>query len=160
MAGTACIYIYDESLFQGRQMTAKLVELVNKEFKALETTDDLNACGEKRPLEVNLYNNTQPGLYLLDIWSNPGETGTLTVKAHEITKGTPLSEYRLLEHQVKVYGCPQIDVSFNSQIDFTIFEGNWDQYYGACFELWFKPDSGAPERKLWSGNYRIQGWQR
>ena len=160
MAGTASIYIYDESLFPGRQMTAKMVALVNREFEALETIDDLSTFGEKRPMEVKLYNNTQPGLYLLDIWCIPGETGTLTVKAHEITKGTPLSEDRLREHQVKVYGCPQADVSFNSQIDFTIYEGNWDQYYGAQFELWFKPDSGAPERKLWSGNYRIQGWQR
>ena len=160
MAGTARIFIYDESLFPGRQMTAKMVELVNREFEALEHTNDLSVFGEKRPMEVKLYNNTQPGLYLLDIWCNPGETGILMVRAKEITKGTPLSETRLPEHQVKVYGCPQADVSFNSQIDFTIFEGNWDQYYGACFELWFKPDSGAPERKLWSDNYRIQGWQR
>ena len=39
-------------------------------------------------------------------------------------------------------------------------EGNWDQYYAARFELWFRPDSGAPERKITEKVFRIQGWQR
>ena len=160
MAGSARVYIYDESVVLGRQMTVKMLELVNREFEALETENDMSAYDEKRPLTVKLYNGMQGGMYLLDIWCNPGETGTLSVRAQEITKGTRLSEDRLKEHQVKVYGCSQTDVSFHSQIDFTIYEGNWEQYYGARLELWFTPDSGAPARQIWAENYRIQGWMR
>ena len=159
-SGSARIYIYDESVVSGGQMTVKMLELVNKEFEALEKENDMSVYGEKCPLTVKLYNGMQGGMYLLDIWCNPGETGMLSVKAQEITKGTRLSEHRLKEHQVKVYGCSQMDVSFHSQIDFTIYEGNWEQYYGARLELWFTPDSGAPARLIWTDNYRIQGWMR
>ena len=34
-------------------------------------------------------------------------------------------------------------------------EGNWGQYYAARFELWFRPDTGAPERKITEKVYRI-----
>ena len=59
-------------------------------FEALEMENDMSAYGEKCPLTVALYNGMQGGMYLLDIWCNPGETGTLSVRALEITNGTRL----------------------------------------------------------------------
>lgn len=160
-AGSARIYIFDESKFPGRQMTVKIAELIDREFESVEKGMDLKKLGRKNSsAEVKIYNGMQGGMYHMDIWCNPGETGTLSVRAKEITQGTRLSEGRLKEHQVKTYGCREPDVVFHSRIDFTIFEGNWGQYYGANFELWFTPDSGKPSRMLWSGNYRIQGWMR
>ena len=41
-----------------------------------------------------------------------------------------------------------------------IGEGDWGKYYAARFEVWFDPDSGAPERKLLEKNFKIEGWQR
>ena len=43
---------------------------------------------------------------------------------------------------------------------FLAFSQNWEQYYAARFELWFRPDSGAPERIITQKVFRIQGWQR
>ena len=160
-AGSARIFILDESPIPGRQMTVRITELINREFESVEKGVDLKKLGRKSPsAEVKIYNGMQGGMYLMDIWCNPGETGTLSVRAKEITQGTRLSERRLKEHQVKTYGCREPGVVFHSQIGFTIYEGNWEQYYGAEFELWFTPDSGKPSRMLWTGNYRIQGWMR
>ncbi len=159
-AGDAKIFIYDESTHAGRQMTVKMLELLEQEFETLEKGKDLREFGEMRPMEVKLYNGMQGGMYLMDIWCNPGETGTLSLRAKELTKGTQLSEHRLTEHQVKTYGCQDKDYTFHSQIDFTIYEGNWEQYYGAQLELWFTPDSAKEPRMLWTKNYRIQGWMR
>ena len=49
---------------------------------------------------------------------------------------------------------------FRTPMELTIYEGNWGQFYGARFEVWFKPDSGGAERKLLEKNYKIQGWER
>ena len=41
-SGSARIYIYDESVVSGGQMTVKMLELVNKEFEALEKENDMS----------------------------------------------------------------------------------------------------------------------
>ena len=49
---------------------------------------------------------------------------------------------------------------FSGNMEFTIYEGNWEQYYAARFELWFRPDGGGAERKLAEATWRVQGWMR
>ena len=43
---------------------------------------------------------------------------------------------------------------------FTIYEGDWGKPYAARIEVWFRPDSGQPERKLLERTCKIEGWQR
>jgi hypothetical protein len=40
-----------------------------------------------------------------------------------------------------------------------VYEGDWDTFYPARFELWFVPSGGGPERKLVEKVFRICGWQ-
>ena len=108
--------------------------------------------------DIILYNDFQGGLYLADIWCNPGEPGLLYLKAFEITRETRLSERRM--PKVKADYSSDPSEMFLREIDFTIYEGNWGQYYGARFEVWFKPDSGQPDRKLLEKNFKIEGWER
>jgi hypothetical protein len=49
---------------------------------------------------------------------------------------------------------------FFSNAFFTIYEGDWGKPYAARFEVWFIPDSGAPEWKLLERVFKIEGWQR
>ena len=49
---------------------------------------------------------------------------------------------------------------FSSKDDFTIYEGDWGQPYGARFEVWFIPDNKNEEKKLAQKNYIIEGWMR
>jgi hypothetical protein len=49
---------------------------------------------------------------------------------------------------------------FFSNTHFTVYEGDWGKPCAARFEIWFVPDSGAPERKLMEKVFKIEGWQR
>jgi hypothetical protein len=163
-AGKAFVEIYDESEFSGRQMTAKTIKLLEKEFAAV-----MNGTAALPPPEtvtkgkqdIVLYNGFQGGLYNAEVFCNPGEPGKLYLKAYEITKGTRLSANRLEAACNEVSGwSDNPEEQFCSQMGFTIYEGDWNQFYGARFEVWFKPDSGKSERKLFEKNFKIQGWMR
>ena len=111
--------------------------------------------------QIVLHDGTQGGLYHGEVWANPHEAGKLYLKAYEITEGEPLSDRALHDRSLMdaVFDDNENHL-FLTKCQFTIYEGNWGQYYGARFELWFRPDSGNSERKLAEANYKIQGWQR
>lgn len=101
------------------------------------------------------------GIYDVTIRVNPGEPGRVYLKAFEVTKGTPLSGRRLKEASNEWIGWSESpDEQFLSNTHITIYEGDWGKHYAARFEVWFVPDSGAPERKLIERNFKIEGWQR
>lgn len=154
-AGRARVYILAQGPGNVSAMTRKMVELVEAELASVDMADQGRPG---RDTEVTLYNGMQGGMFVMDIWCNPGEPGELSITANEITTGKELSKSRLPEHSVLVYGSSE-DKSYFSQIRFTIYEGDWEQYYGAHLQLWFTPENGA-KRLLWEGDYRIQGWMR
>jgi len=125
-----------------------------------ETPENTVIYGEKP--KYTLYNDFQGGMYVMEILSNPGEPGVLYVKANEITKGTRLSENFLSRNHntARIFGSSNPDELFQAYLSFTIHEGNWGQYYGAHIEIWFIPDSGEPERKIFENDYKIEGWTR
>ncbi len=153
---SAAVQSVTPAAFDGRRITNKLLELLESEFSHI----DIEKYGkEGTGIQVQLLNGLQGGIYVMKVWSNQGQPGTFSIKATEITKGIPLSEQRLKEHDVKTYGDSSSKLYY-SQLDFTIYEGNWEEYYGARIELWFTPDDGGPKRKVWEANCKIQGWQR
>lgn len=113
------------------------------------------------PGDILLYRDSQGGRYEADVWCNPKEVGTIYLRAFEITTNTELSNPRLLlrtEQAIDFNG--DTENLYLYQMKFIIYEGNWGQYYGARFEVWFKPSNGTPERKLLEKNYKIDGWMR
>jgi hypothetical protein len=85
----------------------------------------------------------------------------LYLKAFEVTKGTALSGDRLKERSNEWIGWSENPKElFLSNTEFTIYEGDYGKPYAARFEVWFAPDSGAPERKLTEKVFKIEGWQR
>ena len=104
----------------------------------------------------------QPGIFNVEAWVNPGRPGLAYMKAFDARTGQRLSERRLFRptnertgwskdpRQLFVYNC----------LDMKIDEGDWDHTYDARFELWFRPDDGAAERKLVSLTRAISGWQQ
>ena len=163
----ALISINDQSNFTGRQMTAAALEYSEKEFAQLAA--DLDNWKKYLPKDsfkigepdLILRDSFQGGIYEAAVWCNPGEKGMIYLKAFEITKGTPLSAKRLKTVSNCISGWSDDPrEQYQSNMYFTIYEGEWGQFYGARFEVWFKPASGAQERKLFEKNYKIQGWQR
>ncbi|MBO4714713.1 MAG: hypothetical protein J5672_01280, partial [Verrucomicrobia bacterium] len=166
-AGKFVFDICEYSRAKDRPMTAKTLELAEKEFSVLLSKDPeawrkslpTDAIRKDGQADIILYDGSQGGIYNADIWSNPGEPGFIYLKAFEITQGTPLSVNSLEnETNVKTGYSKDPNELFFAPMRFTIYEGNWEEYYGARFEVWFKPDSGQPERKLLEKNFEIEGW--
>lgn len=116
---------------------------------------------KRKNIDFQLYNSFQPGLYYYDFWTSKIETGTIYLKAFEITKNYNLSKDRLPETTALSVSNPTDTIlKFGTASDFTIYEGDWGKPYAARFEVWFKPENGDQERKLFQKNYKIEGWMR
>lgn len=109
-----------------------------------------------------LFNGIQGGIYTYDVYIGKIEKGEVYLKAFEITQNDPLSSQNLaFNSKIAVENPTQTIEKFSIEGDFTIYEGDWDKYYGSRFELWFQPaDKTKPERLLMTKNYIIQGWMR
>ena len=111
--------------------------------------------------DFQLYNSFQPGLYKYDFWKGKIESGTIYLKAYEITQNYALSESKLSkESSIQVKNDKDHILRFGTASDFTIYEGDFGKPYAARFEVWFKPDIGGLEKKIIEKNYIIEGWQR
>ena len=110
-------------------------------------------------LAFQLYNDFQPGMYKWDFWHTRIDSGVVFLKAFEITQEYPLSVSGIAKSsEVKVYNPTDTTAKFSSEYNFTVYEGDWGQYYAARFEVWFKPSSGSPSKKLTEKIFKIEGW--
>ena len=165
LCGSALVDIFERTDFSGRQMTKAALDFVENEFAQLQKNRNcwrnllpVNSVRKGNP-DLILRNGMQGGIYEGILWCNPGEKGLLYLKAFEITQGTPLSVERLKGVNAVAGWSDDPQEQFCTGFDFTIYEGEWEQFYGARFEVWFKPENGEAERKLFEKNYKIQGWQ-
>ncbi len=116
---------------------------------------------KKSKTDLQLYNASQPGMYEFDFWTGKIESGTIHLKAFEITQEYALSADRLAESStLKIYNPTDSIRKFSKTGHFTIYEGDWGKPYAARFEVWYKPDNGGEEQKLYQKNYKIEGWMR
>ena len=126
-----------------------------------DSRPDSVSMSERRTPDLQLYNSFQPGLYEYDFWYGKIKKGTIFLKAFEITQNVPLSKDRLPERSMlQVVNATDSIMKFHSEYHFTIYEGDWGKPYASRFEVWFRPESGGKERKLFSKNFVIEGWQR
>ena len=95
-----------------------------------------------------LYDYFQSGIYKYDLFLNKIEKGKVYLKIFEITKNQKLSERSIKEEsQIEVENKTDEIKRFELKDEFTIFEGDWGQFYGGRIEVWFKPDNiNKPER--------------
>ncbi|WP_180563881.1 hypothetical protein [Chryseobacterium sp. JV274] len=109
-----------------------------------------------------LYDYFQPGMYKYDLFLHKIEKGKVYLKIFEITKNNILSEKSIKEKsKIEVENNTDELKRFELKDNFTIYEGDWGQFYGSRIEVWFKPDAiNKPERKLITKNYIVQGWMR
>jgi hypothetical protein len=83
------------------------------------------------------------------------------LKAFEVTRNQHLTTDQLEERSNEWIGWSDDPAQlFLSNTHFKIYEGDWGKPYAARFEVWFVPDSGDSERKLFEKIFKIEGWQR
>ena len=114
---------------------------------------------QKRTMDLILYNAGQPGMYEYDFWVSNLEDGEVYLKAFEITQEYRLSQDQLDKYSIVYVHNPTDSIKrFSLNSYFTIYEGDWGDYYAARFEVWFKPTNGNKERKLFQKKFKIEGW--
>ena len=78
---------------------------------------------------------------------------------------TGSSNLPLSEDSIPVRSKVTIDstIAFSQLVhnkSFTIYEGDWDDYYAARIEVWFQNKETKEECKLLEKVYRVDGWMR
>lgn len=85
------------------------------------------------------------------------EAGTFELRAHEVTTGKPIS-FRQDWHAEKKLGNVCRVICSNRAL--TVFSGNWGEYYGSEWQIWFTPATGGAPRCVSSQPFVMMGWQR
>ncbi|KAB2667982.1 MAG: hypothetical protein DVB31_06975 [Verrucomicrobia bacterium] len=172
--GGIWVELFEQSGTPERRVTKATVIAVEKEFSEFERDPEAALAGARARSRAlagrlagtdghpfRLVAGMQPGIYGVVYSLNPGEPGSVYLKASEVTKGTRLSPDRLEgASKTRMTWSTQSAERFGAKAGFTIYEGDWGKPYAARFEVWFKPDSGKADRKLAERIFKIEGWQR
>lgn len=172
--GGVWVEIFEQSNAPERRVTKATVTALEKEFSEFmrdpgaalsrvrtRARDLARNIADKDGHPFRLLTGMQPGIYGVLYSLNPGEAGSVYLKAFEVTRGTPLSVDRLERaSKTRMAWSAAPSERFGAKAGFTIYEGDWGQPYAARFEVWFQPDSGSPPRKLAERIFKIEGWQR
>jgi hypothetical protein len=172
--GGVWVEIFEQSGKPERRVTKATLSALEKEFSKF-LVDPQDALAEARVRSTELARNQtgkdgqpfrlvdgiQPGIYVAVFSLNPGEPGSVYLKAFEVTKEMPLSVGSLRSNsETRMTWSTNPTERFGAKTGFTVYEGDSYNPYAARFEVWFKPDSGKPERKLAERLFKISGWDR
>lgn len=115
-------------------------------------------------LDINTYlqiwNGDQGGIYDYDFYYGSIPAGEVFLRCYEITENIPLSENRLPERSKVSIDSTKAFSQLVHNKSFTIYEGDWDDYYAARIEVWLKDAKTGQETKLMEKVYRVEGWMR
>ena len=118
----------------------------------------IDGFSEKECLQV--WNDFQGGLYQYSFYYPELPDGDVFLRCFEVTENIELSPSRLRKAStVKVIGHTEFGMIADKQ-SFTIYEGDWGDYYAARIEVWHKNARTEEETKLLEKIYRVEGWMR
>ena len=108
---------------------------------------------------LQIWNGEQGGIYHYAFYWPALSDGEIYLRCFEATKNTELSASRLKPRTtVRVFGHNEFG-QVVPPTEFTIYEGDWEDYYAVRVEVWHKPTGGKPH-KLMEKIYRMEGWMR
>ena len=118
----------------------------------------IDGFSEKECLQV--WNDFQGGLYQYSFYYPELPDGDVFLRCFEVTENIELSTPRLRKAStVKVIDHTEFGMIADKQ-NFTIYEGDWGDYYAARIEVWYKNARTGKETKLLEKIYRVEGWMR
>ena len=118
----------------------------------------VDGFSEKECLQV--WNDFQGGLYQYSFYYPELPDGDVFLRCFEVTENIELSISRLRKAStVKVIDHTEFGMIADKQ-NFTIYEGDWGDYYAARIEVWYKNARTGKETKLLEKIYRVEGWMR
>ncbi len=149
------------SIFERKRL--KLLNEALAPLAAEPTREKLDALLPPLPDKpvIVLAEHFQPGIYhMLLVVPRDYPEGSFRVTAREYTRGRELSTRILdtLQLTPRPYGniCK---LAYTSD-SFTVYSGEWGEYYASVWELHFSPANGGESRCVNSQLYLMQGWSR
>lgn len=95
-----------------------------------------------------------------EAWINPGEPGQVVLRAYEVTTGKCAfsREIELKSESENAWSVVRTEKFLYYHPHLRVFlRGRENVFYAVRFEVWFKPSSGQPGRKLIERVYRVCG---
>lgn len=138
-------------------ITEELVfEVPKNEYDDFEPIiDSLSSDGE-----LQIWNDFQGGMYQYSFYYPELPDGEVFLRCFEVKENIGLSSLRLQKaSMVEVKNHSDYGIIADRQ-RFTIYEGDWGDYYVARVEVWHKNASTGKETKLMEKNYQVEGWMR
>ena len=109
---------------------------------------------------LQVWNGIQGGIYQYWFSYPPLPDGEVFLRCFESTENIELSASRLREAStVAVKDHNEFGTVVDKQ-QFTIYEGDWGDYYAARIEVWHQDANTGEETKLMEKTYRVDGWMR
>jgi hypothetical protein len=128
----------------------------------LQSSSDENVLIDSLDAETYLqvWQGYQGGIYTYDFYYPSLPAGEIFLRCYEVTENIPLSEDRLGRRSSVHVDSTNSFSKLVNQYEFTIYEGDWEDYYAARIEVWFRDATSKKERKLCEKIYRVEGWMR
>lgn len=114
---------------------------------------------------LQIWNDSQGGIYKYDFYYGALPAGEISLRCYEATKDIRLSAKTAFGDRIYDKSKVAIDSTYSfsklvNQQRFTIYEGDWGDYYAARIEVWHKNAQTGQETKLMEKVYRVEGWMR
>ena len=97
---------------------------------------------------------------MYDFYYSALPEGDIYLRCFEATKNIPLSEGSIMDESRVSRSATESFTQLVNKKRFTIYEGDWEDYYAARIEVWHKDASTQKETKLLEKVYRVDGWMR
>ena len=102
----------------------------------------------------------QGGIYEYDFYYPSLTAGTIFFRCFEAGKNEPLSVDRIYESSSVNHSATNRFSRIVEKRQFTIYEGDWGDYYAVRVEVWHRDSATCQEIKLMEKVYRMEGWMR
>ena len=109
---------------------------------------------------LQLWNDSQGGEYRYSFYYPSLPSGDIFLRAYEVTKNIPLHLERLEPDSTVSIDSTAVFSQLVEKKYFTIYYGDWGDFYAACFEVWHRNAVTGEETKLLEKIYRVEGWMR
>ncbi len=120
--------------------------------------DDIDSTDTTNWLRI--HDEFQPGIYEFQYFSTALPDGYIYLKCFEATENIPLSEERIaLKTKTTVDNHTAFGPVDGYHV-FTLYEGDWGDFYAVRAEVWHHDITTNQETKLCEKVYKMQGWQR
>jgi len=109
---------------------------------------------------LQVWTDYDGGVYMYDLYYDALPAGEIFLRCYEATRNIPLSEERIPEESRVSINSTTSFSKLISRKKFTIYEGDYGDYYAARIEVWHRNAETKREMKLLEKVYRVEGWMR